>query len=154
VGFGGLMAASRPPRGAYLPGFSAMVAVQILHDRLPQMIRQLERNPNADPRAAQELRATWRNLKAASKEFLNWREELPSVTSAEVPQQAAGSDSCGPLGWDLVGSVAERLECSTRWVRQLINTGRLSATKTRSGHWLVDPASVELYLEVEKEMAA
>jgi uncharacterized protein (UPF0261 family) len=142
----------RPPRGAYLPAFSAMVVMQALHDRLPQTIQQLERNPNADSAYARELRNTWADLKAAGQEFQSWHAALPSVTSAEVQLEQAGSDwlrSHPPMG---TGWAAERLNRSERWVRTLIASGRLAAVK-QGGRWFVDPASVGIYLEATKEAA-
>jgi hypothetical protein len=144
---------SRTPRGAYLPAFSSMVLMQMVHDKLRQMIQQLERNPNADPAYARELRSTRADLKAAGQEFQTWHAALPSVTSAEALQEQVASDwsrSHPPRGtrW-----VAERLQRSDRWIRHLCVTGRLSAVK-QGGHWFVDPASVEIYLEADKEAAA
>jgi excisionase family DNA binding protein len=138
--------------GACVRGFSAMVLMQALHDKLPQTIRELERNPNAHPDYARELRATWADLQMAGQAFLAWREVVPSVASAEVPERLVGSDSgCVSPPRD-TGWVAARLNRSERWVRMLIASGRLAATK-QGGRWLVDPASVEIYLEAEKEAA-
>jgi hypothetical protein len=130
-----------------------MVAMQVLHDRLPEMIRQLERNPNADPAYARELRSTWADLKAAGQEFQTWHAALPAVTSAVVLQEQVSSDWSRSHPPRDTGWVAERLDRSERWVRMLIASGRLSAVK-QGGRWFVDPSSVEIYLEAEKEAAA
>src|SRR5688500_16596153 len=119
---GGVVRPTRP-LGACVRGFSAMAVMQACNDRVPQMIKQLEQNPNYDARYARELRATWEDIQAAAGAYLDYRDQLPRVTSAEVPADVAVGDSSSP-SWDTVGSVAERLRCSTRWVRQLINTGR------------------------------
>ena len=128
---------SRPPLlGAYVRGFSAMAVLQAARERVPQMIRQLESDPSLDPRYARELRNTWAEIEAASEAYLDWRERLPQVASAEVPQNLPVRDSSRPASWDRVGSVAERLRCSTRWVRQLINTGASRPSNRRGvGGW-------------------
>jgi hypothetical protein len=145
---------SRPPvpLGAYVRGFSAIVVLQVCNERLPQLIRQLQADPNVDSGYAAELRATWRDIQAAAQMHLDWQQALPDVTSADAVPNAAGSDFLRPPPRDS-GWAAERLQCSERWVRHLCVTGRLSALK-KGGRWWVDPASVEVYLEAERGAAA
>lgn len=147
---------SRVPLGACLRGFSAMVVMQALGSRLPEMISQLERNPNAHPDCARELRATWADIRMAGWAYLDWRDtEVPQSAAAEVPLGGDGPSLDRPpviAGLD-TGEVAMRLRRSERWVRQLCVSGRLLATK-RGGQWWVDSASLQVYLEAEKGAAA
>jgi hypothetical protein len=110
--------------GGVSASFSSMVLMQMVHDKLPQTIRELERNPNADPGYARELRGIWADLRADGQEFLSWHAGVPSLASAEVASGLVGSDS-GCVSPNTVGWAAERLNRSERWVRMLIASGRL-----------------------------
>jgi hypothetical protein len=87
----GASVTGRLPLGAYLRGFSAMVVMQALGTRLPEIISQLERNPNAHPDCARELRATWADIRIAGRAYLDWRDaEVPQSAAAEVPRGGVG----------------------------------------------------------------
>jgi len=84
-----------------------------------------------------EVSAQMRHVLAASR--------TSDLGSAEVVVAEVESGLERPASLDTT-RVAEMLDdCSTRWVRALIDRGDLTATRVR-GTWQIDAASVEDYL--------
>ena len=76
-------------------------------------------------------------------------EQHDQRTAAPVPAPAGaatGSDPNTRASVDLsIDEAAARLECSPRWVRQLVSTGRIQGRRAGQRAWLVDADDFERY---------
>jgi hypothetical protein len=146
----------RPPRGSYVPGFSAMTYWQLTSAVIRAEIERLERDPRVHPAYADELRGTLADIEAAGREFAEWCGQRPVAANGNRPRQFAGdvSTSERPPLLD-TREVAERLGPKgpkERRVRQLCQSGLLPATN-KGGRWWVDPAALEIYIATRKGAA-
>ena len=144
----------RPPLGAHVRGFAAAMVMQALMKPLPEMIRQLERTPNADPRYVRELRATWADLQAAGHEWLEWDRALRAsvdgsaeVAPAEVDPSCARDEE---EVQELTPLEASRLfDVSDRRIRQLLGDGLVDGRKV-GRVWLVPRSNLLAYFEATR----
>ncbi|MGI8515381.1 MAG: helix-turn-helix domain-containing protein [Acidimicrobiia bacterium] len=70
------------------------------------------------------------------------RRQLPDGASGSLPNAAPRLPSSVVDDWLSVKEAADRLRRSERWVRRLLEDGRLSGRKV-NGRWLVDAESLE-----------
>jgi hypothetical protein len=93
---------------------------------------------------------SWRLLVEAGRAYADWRRQLAVAANGNRPPQSsevvAASDRPPLLD---TSEVAERLQRKERRVRQLCESGRLSATK-RGGRWWVDPAALEIFIAIKE----
>jgi excisionase family DNA binding protein len=136
---------SRPPLGVHLRGPALWVVWQTARPQLELRLAQLERDPGVHRDVVSHLRGTLADLELAAHEYRDWELARNATDSAEVPQGGRDAGLGNPSQrWVDTSEVAASLNCSKRWVTQLIQQGRLVAAK-RGRSWSVDLDSVEDY---------
>ena len=138
-----MVRSNRPPLGASVRGPSAWILWQTTRDSLRSRLRQLELDPGVDRGIVRGFRNTIEDLKLAAHEYRDWELARNATESAEVPQGGRDAGLGNPSQrWVDTSEVAASLNCSKRWVTQLIQQGRLVAAK-RGRSWRIDASSVE-----------
>jgi excisionase family DNA binding protein len=142
-----VMSSNRPLLSASVSGSSAWIIAMLLRESLPARIGQLERDPHVPGDVVRDLRATAAGIQEAARQYRELVESSRSevADSAEVDSGDVGAGLGNPSQrWVDTSEVAASLNCSKRWVTQLIQQGRLVAAK-RGRSWRIDVDSVEDY---------
>lgn len=135
--------ARRPRTVAPVGGFAAFQIWQILEPRLPLVLEQLALGP-VHPKMIEELKETAAAVEESAGQFVEWWRTWSKPTHQPVPVPTATGSS---HGHDEISTreAAEMLNCSTEWVRRLVDRGVLAGRRT-SRVVLVNQASVMTYL--------
>lgn len=135
------MSGQRPPLGASVRGFAALVIVQELRrgDALERSLSRLAQG-GVDPRLIAQARAAFEDLKDAAEQYRLWHEgwaEPTNQPSLSQPLEASVYMTTSEAGEALGGVSGE-------WVRRLVQSGRLAGHKV-GRVWMVERASVDVW---------
>jgi excisionase family DNA binding protein len=134
---------SRLPLGVHLRGAPLWIVWVTARDSLQSRLAQLERDPYVHRDVVRQLRGALADLEFGAQQFRDWELARNATESAEVPQGGRDAGLGNPSQrWVDTSEVAASLNCSKRWVTQLIQQGRLAAAK-RGRSWRIDASSVE-----------
>jgi excisionase family DNA binding protein len=120
----------RPPLGVHLRGPAVWIVWQLLRESLPARIGQLARDPGVHRDVVGQLRGVEADLVMAAELYRAWESVRNATDSVEVRRGGCSAGLGNPSQrWVDTGEVAASLNCSKRWVTQLIQQGRLVAAK-------------------------
>lgn len=135
----------REPRGVYLPGKATPVLRSLLNQgpltpaAMRSAVLRLRNNGHGDVAAA--LASWWTDLVDSAAETRTWL-ALPQTASAEVDLVADQEE----LPQEITTREAAMITGTTeRWVRGLVQTGRITGRKVGSS-WLIDEQSLRDHL--------
>jgi hypothetical protein len=135
---------ARPLLGASVRGFAAFRLELLLRSRLGPALEEDVRR-GLDPRLVEQVRDAYADICEAARQFSESHRVAEPGSTAMV-DAAVGASSA--RGWT-TEQVSKCVGLKPRRVRQLLADEVLDGVRV-GGQWLVDPASVELFVEARR----